>query len=170
MLIDAGESNQGEVVSDYLKDQGISTLDYVVATHPHSDHIGGMKDVLNNFKVESFIDSGYPHTTQTYEGMLNLIDQKSIPFQVAQAGQKIDLDPAVDIQVLNPTSTYSDELNENSVVLKVTYDSTSFLLMGDAGLETEKRLMKAGHDVDSDILKIGHMQVAQVVEHPSFQL
>ena len=156
MLIDAGESNQGEVVSDYLKDQGISTLDYVVATHPHSDHIGGMKDVLNNFKVESFIDSGYPHTTQTYEGMLNLIDQKSIPFQVAQAGQKIDLDPAVDIQVLNPTSTYSDELNENSVVLKVTYDSTSFLLMGDAGLETEERIMKAGYDVDSDILKVGH--------------
>jgi competence protein ComEC len=76
MLIDAGD--QGEVVSDYLKGQGISTLDYVVATHPHSDHIGGMNKVLNNFKVEHFVDSGYPHTTQTYERMLTTIDQKNI--------------------------------------------------------------------------------------------
>ena len=156
MLIDAGESNQGEVVSDYLKDQGISTLDYVVATHPHSDHIGGMKDVLNNFKVEHFIDSGFPHTSKTYENMLTTIDTKNIPFEVAQAGQKIDFDPAVDIEVLNPSSTYSDELNENSIVLKVTYGETSFLLMGDAGLETEERMMKAGNDLDSDILKVGH--------------
>lgn len=57
MLIDAGESDKGEVVTNYLHNQGISTLDYVVATHPHSDHIGGMNDVLNNFKVEHFIDS-----------------------------------------------------------------------------------------------------------------
>ena len=102
MLIDAGESDQGEVVSDYLKDQGISTLDYVVATHPHSDHIGGMNDILNNFKVEHFIDSGYPHTSKTYENMLTTIDQKNIPFEVAQAGQTIDFDPAVDVEVLNP--------------------------------------------------------------------
>ncbi len=156
MLIDAGESDQGEVVSDYLHDQGVSTLDYVVATHPHSDHIGGMNDILNNFKVEHFVDSGYPHTTQTYENMLTTIDEKNIPFEVAQAGQTIDFDPAVDIQVLNPTTTYSDELNENSVVLKVIYGETSFLLMGDAGLETEEKIMKAGYDVDADILKVGH--------------
>jgi len=156
MLIDAGESDQREVVTDYLKDQGISTLEYVVATHPHSDHIGGMNDVLNNFKVEHFIDSGYPHTSKTYENMLTTIDEKNIPFRVAQASQTIDFDPAVDIEILNPAKTYSDELNENSVVLKVTYGDTSFLLMGDAGLETEERMMKAGYDLDSNILKVGH--------------
>lgn len=156
MLIDAGESDQGEVVTNYLQSQGISTLDYVVATHPHSDHIGGMDDVLNNFQVKHFIDSGYPHTSKTYENMLKIIDQKDIPFEVVKAGQTIDFDPAVDIEVLNPASTYSDDLNENSVVLKVTYDETSFLLMGDAGLETEEHIMKAGYDVDSDILKVGH--------------
>ena len=79
MLIDAGESDQGKVVSNYLKDQGISTLDYVVATHPHSDHIGGMIDVLNNFKIKHFIDSGYPHTSKTYENMLTTIDQEEYP-------------------------------------------------------------------------------------------
>ena len=156
MLIDAGESDQGEVVSEYLQDQGIQTLDYVIATHPHSDHIGGMADILNNFQVEHFIDSGYPHSSKTYENMLTTIDKKNIPFEVAQAGQTIDLEPAVDIEVLNPSSTYSNELNENSIVLKVTYGDISFLLMGDAGLETEERIMKAGYDVNADILKVGH--------------
>ncbi|MCO5381214.1 MAG: lamin tail domain-containing protein [Methanosarcina barkeri] len=156
MLIDAGEQDQGEVVSNYLRDQGISTLDYVVATHPHSDHIGGMTDILNSFQVEHFVDSGYPHTSKTYENMLTTIDQKKIPFEIAQVGQTIDFDPAVDIEVLNPSKTYSDDLNENSVVLKVNYGRTSFLLMGDAGLETEERIMKAGYNIDSDILKVGH--------------
>jgi competence protein ComEC len=156
MLVDAGESDQGKVVKAYLQDQGISTLDYIVATHPHSDHIGGMNEILNNFQVEHFVDSGYPHTSKTYENMLKTIDQKNIPFQVAQAGQKIDFDPAVDIEVLNPAKTYSEDLNENSVVLKVTYGTTSLLLMGDAGLETEERIIKAGYNVDSDILKVGH--------------
>ncbi|KKG13066.1 lamin tail domain-containing protein [Methanosarcina sp. 2.H.A.1B.4] len=156
MLIDAGESDQGEVVTSYLQDQGISTLDYVVATHPHSDHIGGMNDVLNNFQIEHFIDSGYPHTSKTYENMLTTIDQKNIPFEVAQAGQTIDFDPAVEVEVLNPGTTYSNDLNENSVVLKVSYGEVSFLLMGDAGLESEENIMEAGYDVDSDILKVGH--------------
>ena len=156
MLIDAGESDQGKIVTDYLQDQGISTLDYVVATHPHSDHIGGMNDILNNFQVEHFIDSGFPHTSKTYENMLTTIDQKNIPFEVSQAGQAIEFDPAVDIEVLNPGTTYSDDLNENSVVLKVSYGEVSFLLMGDAGLESEENIMGAGYDVDSDILKVGH--------------
>ncbi len=156
MLVDSGESDQGKVVTAYLQDEGISTLDYVVATHPHSDHIGGMNEILNNFQVEHFVDSGYPHTSKTYENMLTTIDQKNISFQVAQAGQKIDFDPAVDIEILNPAKTYSEDLNENSVVLKVTYGTTSFLLMGDAGLETEERIMKAGYNVNSDILKVGH--------------
>ena len=110
----------------------------------------------NNFQIDHFIDSGYVHTTQTYEDMLTTIDQKDIPFEVAQAGQTISFDPAVDIEVLNPGTTYSDDLNENSVVLKVNYGNTSFLLMGDAGLETEERIMEAGYDIDSDILKVGH--------------
>ncbi|HOQ65423.1 MAG TPA: MBL fold metallo-hydrolase [Methanosarcina thermophila] len=115
-----------------------------------------MSDIINGFKIDHFIDSGYAHTTQTYEDMLTIIDQKDIPFEVAQAGQTIDFDPAVDIEVMSPGTTYSDDLNENSVVLKITYGDTSFLLMGDAGLETEENIMKAGYDVDSDILKVGH--------------
>ena len=78
---------------------------------------------------------------------------------MARAGQTIDFGPALDIEVLSSGTTYSDELNENSVVLKLTYDDTSFLLIGDAGLQTEESIMEAGYDVDSDILKVGHHAV-----------
>lgn len=156
MLVDAGERDKGTVVSAYLQDQSISSIDYVVATHPHSDHIGGMDEVLNSFQIGHFIDSGFPHTSKTYENMLTAIDEKNIPFEVVQEGEKIEFDPAVDIEVLNPESEYSEELNENSVVLRVNYGEVSFLLMGDAGLETEEKLLSSGYDLDSDILKVGH--------------
>jgi beta-lactamase superfamily II metal-dependent hydrolase len=156
MLVDAGERNQGSGVSAYLHEHDISSIDYVVATHPHSDHIGGMDEVLNSFQVGLFIDSGFPHTSKTYENMLTNVGEKDIPFEVAEKGEEIEFDPAVDVEVLNPGSEYSDDLNENSVVLKVSYGEVSFLLMGDAGLETEESLTDAGYDLDSDILKVGH--------------
>jgi competence protein ComEC len=140
-----------------LHDQKISTLDYVVATHPHSDHIGGMNEVLNNFQIKHFVDSGFSHTSKTYENMLTNIDKKNIPFETPKRGDKINFAPGIDVEILNPESSYfTDDLNQNSVVLKVTDKNVSFLLMGDAGLEAENDIMKAGYDVNADILKVGH--------------
>jgi len=156
MLIDAGENSMGSTVSALLKAQGASSLDYVVATHPHADHIGGLLTILNEYPVGQFIDSGYPHTSQTYEDMLTTIDIKNIPFHIAERGENIDLDPGIEIQVLNPGKEQSEDLNENSVVLKIIDKDVSFLLMGDAGLEAEASIMAAGYEVDADILKVGH--------------
>jgi competence protein ComEC len=157
MLIDSGEIGKGNTVAADIKEEGITSLDYVVATHPHSDHIGGMSVILNDFSIGHFFDSGYAYTSKTYEYMLTTIDKKGIPFSTPKRGDKIDFSSGIDVQVLNPGSTYfTDDVNQNSIVLKVTDGSVSFLLMGDAGIEAENQIIKEGYDVNADILKVGH--------------
>jgi len=154
MLIDAGPTDAGLKVVEYLRAQGISTINIVVATHPHEDHIGGMAAVLNAFTVKQFIDSGTPDTTITYEHMLNLIDQKNIPFKTAMTGDTLDFDPAISIQVLNPSILVTGDYNQNSVVLKMMYGKVTYLFTGDAGEPVEEQYApKAGH---IDVLKVPH--------------
>jgi competence protein ComEC len=156
VLIDAGDQDSGQTVESYLRSHGVSSLDLVVATHPHSDHIGGLITILNDIPIKQVLDSGQVHTTQTYENFLTLVDQKNIPFAVAERGQTIDLDPSLKIEVLSPQATpFPSDLNQNSVVLKVTYNKISFLLAGDAGFEAEDS-MAAGYDLKSTVLKVGH--------------
>ena len=154
MLIDAGPTATESKVVKYLQDRGISTIDVVVATHPHEDHIGGMSAVLNGFTVKQFIDSGYPHTTSTYENMLNLVDERNIPFRTVANGDTIAFDPAITVQVLNPQKTFTDDINQNSVVLKMTYGRISYLFTGDAGSDAENYY--AGAVGDINILKVAH--------------
>ena len=157
MLIDSGEIGKGDDVAADIKGEGITSLDYVVATHPHSDHIGGMSVILNDFSIGHFFDSGYAYTSKTYEDMLTTIDKKGIPFSTPKRGDKIDFSSGIDVQVLNPGSTYfTDDVNQNSIVLKVTDGSVLLLLMGDAGIEAENQVMKEGYNVNADILKVGH--------------
>ena len=158
VLIDGGTPEMGSRVESYLRGHGASSLDLVVATHPHDDHIGGLLTILNDLLVGQVLDSGQTHTSQTFENYLNLIDRKNILFNTAERGQTIDLDPAIKIEVLSPPATHfaGDDLNQNSVVLKVTYNKVSFLFMGDAGFVAENSIMAAGYDLKSDVLKVGH--------------
>jgi hypothetical protein len=105
-----------------------------------------MSAVLNSFTVGQFIDSGYPHITSTYENMLTTIDQKNIPFRTVKNGDILTIDPSVSIQVLNPQSTFSTDINQNSIVLKITYGKVIYLFTGDAG----------GMTTHADILKVPH--------------
>lgn len=156
ILIDAGTQDMGPRVASYLRDHGVTRLDLVVATHPHEDHIGGLLTILREFPVGEVLDSGQVHTTSTFEALLNLIDQKNIPYTAAERGQTINLDPRLRIEVLSPPARSLGDLNENSVVLKVTYGAVSFLFMGDAGVAAEGDILQSSHNLDSDILKVGH--------------
>lgn len=156
MLIDAGERGMGERVIAYLDERNVEELDVVVATHAHSDHIGGLGSVVSAYPVGRFVDAAQPHSTATYEDLLVLVEEQGIPYTAAERGQTIALDPDLEILVLNPTPQPLGDTNEDSVVLKVTYGEISYLFMGDAGNAAEESMMEAGLDLDADVLKVGH--------------
>ena len=158
MLIDSGEIGKGDDVEKELKKDGVTKLDYVVATHPHADHIGGMSVILKDFQVLHFISNGETQTTKVYQDMLQTINDKNISFRVVHTGDKIDFAQGLEVTALNPPNKRftSDPINQNSVVLKVVDNKVAFLFMGDAGIEAETSMLKNGDDVKADVLKVGH--------------
>lgn len=154
LLVDGGTSNAGKDVVAYLRNQDVEKLDYVVATHPDADHIGGLISVLNSISIKNFMDSGKVHTSQTYEEMLQLILDKDIPFIVPKIGDNIPLDDEIDITVLN-VGDESDDNNEASIVLKISYGEVSFLLMGDADIGVEEEILGRAN-ATATVLKAGH--------------
>src|SRR3989339_610120 len=162
ILIDGGgmfnKQNMGKrVVLPFLRQKGINKLDLVVLTHPHDDHLRGLVSVLNDFAVDAVLDSGQIHTSQSYQKFLKAIDRKKIKYVLARAGQTMEVGKGVWMRVLNPSEPLIDEsaLNNNSVVIKLTYGQVSFLLMGDAESEAEERMFQEGN-LQADLIKIGH--------------
>ncbi len=160
MLIDAGDQRSGRVVASYLRAQGVRQIDVLVGTHPHSDHIGGMPEVIKSFPVAQVYDSGRVHTSKTYEEYLKLIDAKNIPFALARAGDAIRLGSQVSVQVLWPDSPrtvldYGD-LNESSIVLLLAYKDVAFLFTGDAGIKSEQKFLAKVPRGQIQVLKVGH--------------
>jgi len=157
ILIDAGEVDMGDRVVADLRRLNITKIDCVVVSHPHSDHIGGLVKVLDNFPVGQVLDSGIPHPSPLYEHFLQSVDQKRIPYRVAVQGQTIDLDPALRILVLSPPEKrFGDDLNTNSIVLRISYGTIDILFTGDAGSEAEDAMVTSGYPLDAEILKVGH--------------
>ncbi|MEH7122435.1 MBL fold metallo-hydrolase [Bacillus sp. JJ1532] len=154
MLVDGGAKSAGDEVVSFLKGKGVTNLDYVVATHPDADHIGGLISVLNTFQVSNFVDSGQAHTTQTYYDLLSLVDAKNINYVIPKAGSTINLDSHLGLTVLNAAEA-GDDNNEASIVLRLTYGNISVLLMGDADTATEQEIISR-YAVKSTVLKAGH--------------
>lgn len=154
MLIDAGTKEYGNTVVSYLKAQNVKKLDYIVATHPDADHIGGLNAVIQAFQVGEFINSGKSHTTVTYEKLLETVLSKNIRYKEPTVGETINLDSEVKTQVLAVDAKTSNT-NDASIVLKLTYKNVSFLLMGDADTEVEAQISKA-YNVSATVLKAGH--------------
>ena len=157
ILIDAGETGMGDRVVRDLQALGITRIDLLVVTHPHSDHIGGMPEVLAAFPVGQVLDAGLPHPSPGYEHFLETIDRKNIPYRVAIQGQTIEVDPALRVFVLSPPAhRTSDDLNTNSLVLRISYGTIDFLMTGDLGGEGEDALIRSGYPLEAEVLKIGH--------------
>ena len=130
MLIDAGTNESGQAVTDYLEGLGITHLNWVIGTHPHEDHIGGLDDVIRQFDVDFVMMPPKEHTTKTFEDVLNAIEEKNLSITVPETGDTYSLGNC-EFTVLGPVKDYDDELNNWSIVLRLDYKDTSFLFTGD---------------------------------------
>jgi competence protein ComEC len=154
MLIDGGDTDMGIV--QYLKSKGVTQLDTVVATHPHADHIGGLVQVLKAIPVAKVVTNGQPTTTKTYENFLDAIAAAKSEYVEVKRGDSLHLDNIV-FTVLNPVSINGDDLNNNSLVLRLVYGKVSFLFEGDAQAEAEASMAASSVSlVSATILKVGH--------------
>lgn len=158
ILIDAADKEPTSVVVEYLKKQDVSDLDLVVVSHQHRDHIGQMAEVINEFQVKRFMEPDTPDkiipTTATYKKMLKALKNKNVKSELIKAPKDFDIGN-MHIEILGPISD-NDNINSNSIVMKITYKDVSFLFTGDAEKAEETEIMDSGYDVNSTVLKVGH--------------
>jgi len=157
LLIDAGDTpTSGSVVQSIKDNNANGVIDYIVTTHPHADHIGGMAAVINAFKVKNIWMPEKIHTTKTFENLLDAIDSKGLTIQTAKAGKVLfDYGNLKAVFVAPNGIGYGKENNYSAAVL-LTYNDRRFLFMGDAEQESEAEILAAGIDISADVLKAGH--------------
>ena len=160
LLIDAGET--GEPVIEYLYSLNVKDIDYVIATHPHADHIGGMAKVLNAFDVNELLIPEVPEelipVTEAYTGFTEVVSEHDITVKYAHANDRYKISSDCYFEIMSPSAEISyDELNDYSVVTRLVYGDTSYLFTGDNQSISEYSVLKSATDVsDTDVLKVSH--------------
>lgn len=158
ILVDSGETGAAQDVISYIKNRNIDKLDCVIATHPHSDHIGGMAQILTEFEIKDVIMPEIPDdiipTTKTYEKFLNAVAENAENVIAAEAGMTYSYGE-MKLEIFAPLRDY-DNLNDMSVVSRISYGETSVMFTGDATEAVEKDLLKKNVDYSADLLNVGH--------------
>lgn len=153
MLIDAGEAYKSDNVINYLNNLGITKIDYVIGTHPHTDHIGGLEEVINTFDIGSIYMPRASSTSKTYEDLLTTISSKGLKVKTAKSGVVVLDEDNLKLEFIAPNSDSYSELNNYSAVLKLTYLDNTFLFMGDAETLSEDEIT---NEIKADVIKVGH--------------
>ena len=153
MLIDAGNNEDGEKLVTYMKEElNITTIDYVIGTHPHEDHIGGLDDIINNFNIKEVYLPEAMTTTKTFEDVLDAIANKELSITVPTIGETFKLGEA-DFEVIY-TGTGEKDLNEASIILRMIFGNKTYLFTGDTTEEVEETILNS--NIDIDVLKVAH--------------
>ncbi len=151
-LIDAGNNNDGKKIVEFLNSLGVNNFKYVIGTHAHEDHIGGMDDIIKNFSIEHFFMPDVITTTKTYEDVLDALEEKKLKYETPEIDSTFSL-AETKFKVIY-IGKDKEDLNDTSIVLKATYGDTSYLFTGDATNKVEKEILNK--DLKSDVLKVGH--------------
>jgi competence protein ComEC len=156
LLIDAGPSAASEKLLKYLKKSGVRRIDYLLATHPHEDHIGGIPAVLRKYKTKHFYAPKVTSSTKAFENMVSSLRSKNLKINIAKSGVELNMGKNITCEIISPIKSNYEELNHYSAVLLLSYGSKKFLFMGDAEKQNEIELARSNYDLQADVLKIGH--------------
>ncbi|ABS42587.1 ComEC/Rec2 family competence protein [Clostridium botulinum] len=156
ILIDAGTRKSSDSLISYLKKQHIKKLDYVIATHPHEDHIGGMPKVIEEFEISNFYAPKKTANTKIFKDMILQLKKKNLKINVAKKGISLDLSNNSSLDFLAPVKDNYENTNDSSAVIKLTHGNTKFLFTGDAEKTSEKDILNSNEDLSSNVLKVGH--------------
>ncbi|MCI1946080.1 ComEC/Rec2 family competence protein [Clostridium luticellarii] len=157
LLIDAGPNDSENKLMSYLNKQNIEKLDYVIATHPDEDHIGGMSSVIKKYEIDGFYAPRKTTDTLTFEKMIVSLKDKNMKIDVPNPlDTKLNLGENITAEILAPNSSTYEDTNNYSIVLKITYGDTKFLFTGDAETKSESEMTDKNYDLSADVLKVGH--------------
>ena len=155
LLYDAGNEGDAEFIYSYLQEHGIDRLEYVVNSHPHEDHIGGMDRILEAFEVDQVLLSTKEYDSKAYEDVIYALEEGHVETIYSEPGTTYNLG-ALEIQVLGPLCSDYVNTNDYSVILKIGNASQSVLLVGDSEAISEHELVEAGADLKADVFQVSH--------------
>lgn len=158
MIIDTGTYTQWDNIQEALHSLNIDTINYLVISHQHDDHMSCAEEIMRVYDVKNIIMPKLSKEnlveSETYERLLRSIANYDVNPIVAEHGNKFPLGDAT-VNIFAPLKQYS-ELNNMSIVLKIVYGDTSFLFQGDAESQVEDDLLDSGYNLTADVLKLGH--------------
>jgi len=154
MLIDAGDYSKGTTIQNYLQKQKVTKLDYLILTHPDSDHIGGAPVIITKFEIGKVFVSNYEKDNKTYQKLIQALDNKRLKYTTPEVGTKYTLGAAT-ITILAPNDVYDDP-NNASIALMLQNGENKFLFTGDAEEDAEQDILENDIDLSADVYKAGH--------------
>ena len=154
MLIDGGKSSESDKIYSILKNENIKHLDYIIATHPEADHIGGLAGALNYAIVGAALSPVTDAEGEAFQNLKKYLDMQSVPITVPEAGEVYNLG-AAEFKILGPI-TIGDSDNNNSIVTRLSCGDTSILFTGDAEEKEEQEILASGENLQCTVLKVGH--------------
>jgi len=155
VLIDSGARNGERIILPYLESIGVSTLDVLVGTHPHADHIGGGANIVDAIDVREVWMPNVTHTTRTFERLIDAIEANDVTVHLASAGDILTAG-AIQMTVVHPSRTGYSSLNDYSLVFHMQFGETGFIFTGDGEGPTDFEILQNGWDVRSNVMLAGH--------------